>query len=182
LKGTINGVEVKSWDDVPKTPEEWRTVKGQKDVGAPKFKPRPGSRRDRHGRELPYHSSAGAIVEEPDGRVWIISPAGSFGGYKNTLPKGTIDPGMGLQATAIKEVYEESGLQIEITGFLGDFDRSTSRTRYYRAKRVGGTPADAGEETEAVHLVPADELDQYLTTTYDRDILRMLQGKAGDRR
>ncbi len=182
LQGTLNGVAVQSWD-APKTPEEWKHVKGQKQVGAPPFKPRkslpprwPGD------KPLDFHSAAGAIVQEPDGRVWVVSPKGSFGGYKNTFPKGTIEEGLSVQATTIKEVYEESGLQIEITGFLGDFDRSTSRTRYYLARRVGGTPADAGEETEAVHLVPPEELGKYLTSYYDQDILQALSGRGQARK
>jgi hypothetical protein len=48
------------------------------------------------------------------------------------------------RANAIKECFEESGLQVELTGFLCDSVRSTSVTRYYTARRLGGSPADMG--------------------------------------
>src|SRR3546814_18781734 len=54
-----------------------------------------------------------------------------------------------------------------ITGFVGDFTRTTSVARLYRAVRVGGTPASMGWESQAVHLVPKDQLYRFLNRETD---------------
>jgi ADP-ribose pyrophosphatase YjhB (NUDIX family) len=117
---------------------------------------------------------AGVIIREPDGRIWLIKPTGRFGGYDHTFPKGRADKDLTLQATAIKEAFEETGLQVEITSFAGDVLRSTSLARYYFAKRIGGTPVDAGWEAEGVTLASPDELNNYLNTSVDRTMVRQL--------
>lgn len=92
----------------------------------------------------------------------------------NTFPKGKLDPGMGLRANALKEAYEESGLQVVLTGFLCDSVRSTSVTRYYTARRVGGHPGDMCWESQAVHLVPRNLLSSVVTHPNDQGVLQAL--------
>jgi ADP-ribose pyrophosphatase YjhB (NUDIX family) len=120
--------------------------------------------------------ASGAVVIESDGRVWVVSPSNCFGGYTNTFPKGKLDSTdvLSLRANALKEVFEETGLQVELTGFLCDSERSTSLTRYYLARRVGGNPADMGWESQAVHLVPMSLLEKFTTHHNDQQILKML--------
>jgi hypothetical protein len=60
--------------------------------------------------------SSGVVIREPDGRVWLVQPRGAFGGYDGTFPKGGVEEGLSLQANAIKEAYEESGLKVRIVG------------------------------------------------------------------
>lgn len=117
--------------------------------------------------------AAGVVVREADGRIWLVSPTNAFGGYVNTFPKGKQEGGLSLRATAVKEALEESGLLVELTGFLLDALRSTSVTRYYAARRIGGTPAAAGWETQAVHLVPRAALGAFLTAAADAPLLAL---------
>lgn len=124
-------------------------------------------------------ASAGAIVLEPDGRVWVVSPTNRFGGYRHTFPKGTQERGMSLRATALKEVFEESGLRVSLTGFLVDAERTTSRCRFYLAKRTGGSPADMGWESQAVHLVPQEQLHHLVTHAKDAFVLHALERYLG---
>ena len=114
---------------------------------------------------------------EPDGRVWVVSPSNRFGGYANTFPKGKNDlaQALCLRANALKEVYEEAGLQVELTGYLCDCVRSTTITRYYLACRLGGNPADMCWETQAVHLVPLAQLAAFVSHPNDQSILAALQ-------
>lgn len=121
--------------------------------------------------------ASGAVVVEPDGRIWVVSPSNRFGGYTNTFPKGKIDvaEGLSLRANALKEVFEESGLQVELTDFLCDSERSTSLTRYYLARRLSGNPADMGWESQAVHLVPVALLAKFASHPNDQSILQALQ-------
>lgn len=44
----------------------------------------------------------------------------------------------------MREVYEETGLRIELTSYLCDSNRSLSRARFYQARRLGGNPPDIG--------------------------------------
>jgi ADP-ribose pyrophosphatase YjhB (NUDIX family) len=103
----------------------------------------------------------------------MVKPSNGFAGYSTTFPKGHADDGINLQATAIKEAFEESGLQVEITGFIGDVERGQTMTRYYSAKRVGGSPTDCGWETQAVILVPPGDVHAAANRQYDRTLATM---------
>jgi 8-oxo-dGTP pyrophosphatase MutT (NUDIX family) len=116
-------------------------------------------------------AAAGAVVVEPDGRLWLVAPSNGFGGYLATFPKGRVEPGASLQATAIKEVWEESGLLVALTGYLGDFSRTQTFTRFYLARRVGGHPAEMGWESQAVHLATHAHARRLLNRDTDHAVL-----------
>jgi len=116
-------------------------------------------------------AAAGAVVLEPDGRLWLVAPSNAFGGYRATFPKGRVEPGASLQATAIKEVWEESGLRVALTAWLGDFSRTQTYTRFYLARRIGGHPGDMGWESQAVHLAPVSGARELLNRDTDHAVL-----------
>jgi 8-oxo-dGTP pyrophosphatase MutT (NUDIX family) len=124
--------------------------------------------------------AAGVVIEEPEGRVWVVHPSNGFAGYKATFPKGTVDHGGSLQETAIREAWEESGLLVELVSWLIDVPRTQSFTRYYRARRVGGSPAAMGWETQAVALVPKDQLIEHLNQAVDHQIVAALNHTSVD--
>ncbi|MCP5179002.1 MAG: NUDIX hydrolase [Pseudomonadales bacterium] len=155
---------VQSWIDAPHNAAGWERLATTPVFDEPGFAA--------HGLK----AASGAVVVEPDGRVWTVSPTNAFGGYTNTFPKGSLDAGhqLSLKANAIKEVFEESGLRVELLGFLVDTKRTTSTTRYYVARRVAGTPADMGWESQAVHLVPAKTLSHFASHPNDKPIIAAL--------
>ena len=166
---SIHGVPLTRWKEHPQTNEGWDFVDGiNDDLDEPPFRLTAGKK-----------AASGVVIEESDGRVWLIAPTNAYGGYEASFPKGTAEPDLSLQANAIKECFEESGLQVEITGFIGDFARTTSVARMYRARRIGGTPSDAGWESQAVHLVPKNKLYEYLNMDSDHGIAESIG--AGDR-
>ena len=124
-------------------------------------------------------AASGAVVVEPDGRVWLVAPTNAFGGAKVTFPKGKTQ-GRGLRPTAVKEVLEESGLEVELFSHLVDSTRSTSCTRYYLARRLGGNPADMDWETQAVLLAPLAELKDLLNNPADQFVLDALLERWGE--
>ena len=161
---SLNGIAFAPWQP-PATDAEWATVTGQADIEEPPFSAPTGK-----------HAAAGVVIEEPDGRIWLVAPTNGFGGYKKTFPKGRPESGASLQATAIREAFEEAGLKVDITGFLADLPRSTTRTRYYTARRTGGTPAAMGWESQAAHLVPRSRLAEFLTNANDAPFIKLLGG------
>jgi 8-oxo-dGTP pyrophosphatase MutT (NUDIX family) len=168
--GTLGGVKFEKWN-APKDDAGWEAeAKSGPDFAEPEEP-------DTKGKKL----AAGVIVKEKDGRVWLIRPKGGYGGYKASFPKGGVDPGMSLRATAIKEAYEESGLRVKLTGYATDVPRSTSHARYYHAERIGGTPADHGWESEGVTLAPHNELHQHLNQPVDRRLARTALGDTEDK-
>lgn len=163
----INGIKLLVWSDPPRSASDWNSLTG--DFEEPPFASAPGRK-----------SASGAVVVESDGRIWMVSPSNAFGGYVNTFPKGTYlgEDVASLRANAVKEVYEETGLKVRLTAFLCDSQRSTSTTRYYLAERLGGSPAEMGWESQAVHLVPPHLLDTVASHPNDKGILQALKPKA----
>lgn len=159
LPTAICGLVISSWK-APTAHAAWQAIADGHQIAEPAFK-----------LPLGLKAAAGVVLQEPDGRYWMVAPSNGFGGYKTTFPKGTQEKGLSLQASALKESYEEAGLQVELTGFLLDVKRSTSYTRYYTARRIGGNPADMGWESQSVLLVPKSELPNYLTNAYDKPLL-----------
>lgn len=161
----LNGIPVASWGDAPTTDAGWAQVEGlNPDLAESPMKVTPGLK-----------ASAGVVVVEPDGRVWLVHPTNGFGGYRATWPKGRVEGGLSMQSTACRECFEESGLKVRIVGLLGDFDRTTTRTRYYLAERTGGSPSLMGWESQAASLTPLEALPDLLNGAADAPVLEVLQ-------
>jgi ADP-ribose pyrophosphatase YjhB (NUDIX family) len=160
---SLHGIAFQPWQNIPKSLAEWAHVEGQSQLEEPSFIPK-------HGKKL----AAGVVILEPDGRCWLVAPTNAFGGYKATFPKGRLESGMTPQATAIKEAYEEAGLQVEITAYIGDFERSTTLTRYYLGRRIGGLPTRMQWESQAVMLVPKSQLLKVLNHPTDHTVIEAL--------
>jgi 8-oxo-dGTP pyrophosphatase MutT (NUDIX family) len=105
----------------------------------------------------------------------VIHPSNAFGGYRATFPKGKQEPGLSLEQTAIKETFEEAGLIITLSGWLIDVPRSSTVCRYFLARRIGGTPATMGWESQAVSLVPRERLSDVLQHSNDQPLLVALR-------
>ncbi|MBO0814891.1 MAG: NUDIX domain-containing protein, partial [Actinobacteria bacterium] len=127
--------------------------------------------------------SAGIVIVEPDGRLWLIEPKGHHGGYQYTFPKGRLDPGLTTQQNAHREVWEETGLTATIVGYLGDYRGHSGITRYYLGVRAGGTPlppdptpyVEGGRETTTVRLVTPTEAAGMLNPGRDQRVLAQVQ-------
>lgn len=165
MPAALNGVAFEPWHAAPQTDAGWSALADHDaSFGEPEFVPTLGKR-----------VAAGVVIEEADGRIWVVHPSNAFGGYPVTFPKGRRDAGMSLRATAIREAWEESGLRVVLTEFLADLERSISRTRYYRGRRVGGCPADMGWESQAVSLAPRAQLFDLLRNPHDAALVALLQ-------
>lgn len=148
----LNGIPLTSVGE-----QDWSSIPDV-DVGEP---PMPQAKR----------LSSGVIVEEPDGRVWICEVANHYDGLEHSWSKGRIESGLTSQQNAIKEAYEELGLQVEITGHIMDYVGGYTTSRYYTARRTGGSPHDAGWETDNVKLVNPSTARDLFNFNRDRLVL-----------
>jgi ADP-ribose pyrophosphatase YjhB (NUDIX family) len=87
------------------------------------------------------------------------------------LPGGTMDLGESIGETAIREVREETGLNVEIDGIVGIYSDPRHLIEYsdgevrqqfnicFRARLIDGTLRGSDESTD-VRWVPSAELDE----------------------
>ena len=160
---TINGLPIAPWEDFPDNIAAWEALASTMPVEEPLFRTPKG-----------FKKASGVVVRESDGRVWVVAPSNAFSGYEATFPKGGMD-GKSARATALVEAFEETGLQVRLTGFLVDVQRSTSYTRYFLGERIGGNPAAMGWESQAVMLVPMALLGKVLNSPRDLPIIAALK-------
>lgn len=125
--------------------------------------------------------AAGVVVIEPDGRVWLAQPTNRFGGVGHVVPKGRVD-GRTPAAAAMREAWEEIGLLVHLDGHLLDQARSTTYTRFFVGRRVGGSPASMGWESQASVLTSPARLGNLLIGPHDAALVAAILTYVSDRR
>lgn len=100
-------------------------------------------------------------VLDDQGRI-LLSKRGDFGTW--ALPGGRLDSGETLTQAAIREVREETGVEVAITRAVGlYFQQGRQRMNVlYAAEPIGGELLDATRETEANAFFAPDDLPQPL--------------------
>ncbi len=101
------------------------------------------------------------------------------------LPKGTPDEGESLEQAALREVGEETGLQVEILGKVGvvEYWFSHGGVRYhkwvhhYLMRPTGGSTEDHDHEYDRVEWLPVDEAVKTLTFGNDKEMVRKAASK-----
>ena len=58
-----------------------------------------------------YRPNVGVVLFHRDGRVWLGRRAGTPGPYNWQFPQGGVDAGEDLQAAALRELQEETGVR-----------------------------------------------------------------------
>ncbi len=110
---------------------------------------------------------AGAVVQDDDGRLLVVRRGREPAAGRWTLPGGRVEAGERAADTVVRELREETGLDVEVTGFLGFsevFDGDGHRVILdFRAAVLGGE-ARAGDDADAVAWVTRHELSARPTT------------------
>lgn len=96
-----------------------------------------------------------------------------------TLPKGTPDPGETLEATAVREVGEETGLEVRIVeplpsisySFVQSGTRIRKTVHYWLMAPVGGDLARHDREFEQVRWVSFTDAPSLLTFETERALV-----------
>ncbi|HZQ92754.1 MAG TPA: NUDIX domain-containing protein [Terriglobales bacterium] len=103
------------------------------------------------------------------------------------LPKGIVDPGERPQQTALREVREETGLDAELVGKLGDVKYVYRRTWgdgqrvfkivtfylfLYRDGKLGNISDEMRHEVAAAEWIPLDDASRLLSYRGERDMAK----------
>ena len=132
-------------------------------------------------------TSYGGVVVRRNGTEWETAICGL--NYPPTwrLPKGTPEDGEACEETAIREVQEETGLEVQIEDYIGSvtYQFTSKPTKRYKAgvmydKRVefylmsaiGGDIADHDKEFDTVRWASFEKANWYLSFPTEKGILR----------
>lgn len=127
-------------------------------------------------------TSAGGIVVRFDGsdpQLVVGSRRRDRDVVTWTLPKGTPNPGETREQTAVREVAEETGLEVRITAPLDSIEytfiqrgvRIHKTVHYFLMEPVGGDLARHDHEFESVRWIGFDEAQHLLTFETERGLV-----------
>jgi 8-oxo-dGTP pyrophosphatase MutT (NUDIX family) len=110
---------------------------------------------------------------ERDGETW-------------SLPKGTPNPSETIEQTAVREVAEETGLEVRIVQPVGAIEyffvlrgtRIHKTVHYFLMEVVGGDLERHDREFEEVRWVPRAEAETLMSFPTERDIVTRALGPA----
>jgi 8-oxo-(d)GTP phosphatase len=125
--------------------------------------------------------AAGAVVSRKGPEVLVVHRP-KYDDW--SFPKGKRDPDEHITATAVREVAEETGLDIRLGPPLSlqrytvyNGEARSKRVHWWSARVVGGDDVDgyrANDEVDDVAWVPWDRARERLTYERDRDLLAEL--------
>jgi 8-oxo-dGTP diphosphatase len=104
------------------------------------------------------------------------------------LPKGLVEPGEGPQEAAVREVREETGLDAEVRGDLGEISywyvwegvRVRKRVAFFLMEAVGGDISQHDDEMDEIRWFPILRARRSATYPSERGVLeRAAQVLAG---
>lgn len=126
-------------------------------------------------------SAGGIVVRHEDGRPQLVvgSRRRERDGRTWTLPKGTPKRGETTEQTALREVAEETGLEVRITGTLDSiqyvFVQSGTRihktVHYFLMEPIGGDLAAHDHEFEEVRWIDFSEAPRILSFETERALV-----------
>lgn len=120
--------------------------------------------------------AAGAVVTRKGGEVLLVHRP-KYDDW--SFPKGKLDPGEHVVTAAVREVAEETGLDVRLGPALAQqrYRMSNGRWKsvdYWTARVVGSDDVSRyrpNAEIDAVEWVPWKDAQERLTYSYDRDTL-----------
>lgn len=111
----------------------------------------------------------GAIIKDPGGRLLLIKRGHAPQAGRWSLPGGRVEPGESDQQAVIREIREETGLEIECDQLVGSVKRllppdAVLEISDYAATVTGGTLV-AGDDAAEVRWVSPAEMERLPLTS-----------------
>lgn len=122
---------------------------------------------DRIGRTGVLRMGASAVIFDESGKKVLLTKRSDNGRW--CLPSGAMEAGESIEETCVREVMEETGLQVRVTHLIGIYSSPNQVTVYgdgnrwhvvgvsFLAKITGGTMGLSDETTE-VGFYTLDEI------------------------
>ncbi len=128
---------------------------------------------------MQYEKSCGALVlrRGDDEKLYILMIRHKEGGHRS-FPKGHMEPGETEYMTAVREVYEETAVQIRIatdfreTVHYHPFPGVSKEVVYFLTETTQEQIHPRHGEIAQVEWVPLDQAEQSLTHENDKTVLR----------
>jgi len=128
--------------------------------------------------DAPEIVAAGAVVSRKGPEVLLVHRP-KYDDW--SFPKGKVDPGEHVTAAAVREVAEETGLDIRLGPPLSDQHYQVAAgdkvVHYWTGRVVGGDDVSTyrpNDEIDEVSWVPLSKADRWLTYSRDRETLTEL--------
>ena len=109
--------------------------------------------------------AASAVITDDDGRLLLAKRTDN---ELWTIPGGTMKPGETIAETAVREVKEETGIDVEVVSLVGIYTNPWHVVEYsdgevrqqfsvcFACRYVGGEPATSDETSEVGYFSPGE--------------------------
>ena len=137
---------------------------------------------------MQHEKSCGALVlrrDEDDGKLYILMIRHKAGGHRS-FPKGHMERGETEYMTAVREVFEETAVQIRIdidfreTVHYHPLPGISKEVVYFLTETAQKDIRPRQGEIAQVEWVPVEQAEQSLTHENDRTVFRAAMKKIGE--
>ena len=129
-----------------------------------------------------HEHSAGGVVLVPVGRQTFVALIAVQDHRVLALPKGHLEDGEQSVETAVREVWEETGMRTRPLTELGEISywfysrrqraRIAKRVEFFLLEYRSGSPAKHNEEVNGVRLVPLHQAASTVSYPGEREVLQ----------
>jgi ADP-ribose pyrophosphatase YjhB (NUDIX family) len=131
--------------------------------------------------------AASAVVVDDEGRLLLAKRTDNS---LWTIPGGTMKPGESIAETAIREVKEETGLDVEVVSLVGIYSNPNHIVEYshgevrqqfsvcFACRHIGGELATSDETSEVGYFSPDDLEDMNIHPSIRLRIQHFLEKRA----
>lgn len=126
--------------------------------------------------EPTHFVSVAALVTNDKGEILLVNSP--WRGWE--YPGGLIEPGETFQEALHREIREEAGVEVEITGFVGickNVEKNIVNIDF-TARYIGGELTTSEESTEVAWVLPEQALEMITFPLTKKRLVNMLSGRG----